>query len=235
MEVTGVAKPRHRRSPSSDRLLRIITPSGSPTIFSGLIDSTIAGGDELNEAELFWTGDSGDSTDTNHRPTSPTDSGHRFHRGLGNNQTEDKFGILAALPDYDRNRIQSRPVISRRGFASSSSARIIPSIPKPPANHQEREYDNITQSLPCGSRKFQNSVPVSIPKALMERHRRLNGIDGGDEEEDDDGEPLPPHEIVALKVKATSSSVLEGAGRTLKGRDLRQVRNTVWRQTGFLD
>jgi hypothetical protein len=29
--------------------------------------------------------------------------------------------------------------------------------------------------------------------------------------------------------------VLEGVGRTLKGRDLRQVRNAIWRQTGFLD
>jgi hypothetical protein len=29
--------------------------------------------------------------------------------------------------------------------------------------------------------------------------------------------------------------VLEGAGRTLKGRDLRQVRNAVWRKTGLLD
>ncbi|CAN1134000.1 hypothetical protein LINPERPRIM_LOCUS16353 [Linum perenne] len=29
--------------------------------------------------------------------------------------------------------------------------------------------------------------------------------------------------------------MMEGAGRTLKGRDLRQVRNAVFRQTGFLD
>jgi hypothetical protein len=29
--------------------------------------------------------------------------------------------------------------------------------------------------------------------------------------------------------------VLEGAGRTLKGRDLRRVRNAVLRRTGFLD
>jgi hypothetical protein len=28
--------------------------------------------------------------------------------------------------------------------------------------------------------------------------------------------------------------VTEGAGRTLKGRDLRHVRNTVWKRTGFL-
>jgi hypothetical protein len=31
------------------------------------------------------------------------------------------------------------------------------------------------------------------------------------------------------------SSMLEGVGRTLKGRDLRRVRDAVLRQTGFLD
>ncbi|CAI0462577.1 unnamed protein product [Linum tenue] len=46
---------------------------------------------------------------------------------------------------------------------------------------------------------------------------------------------LPPHEIVARGWMQSSSSMLEGVGRTLKGRDLRQVRNAVFRQTGFLD
>jgi hypothetical protein len=44
---------------------------------------------------------------------------------------------------------------------------------------------------------------------------------------------VPPHEIVARRA-AAHSSVLEGAGRTLKGRDLRRVRNAVLRRTGFL-
>nr|CAB3459422.1 unnamed protein product [Digitaria exilis] len=52
---------------------------------------------------------------------------------------------------------------------------------------------------------------------------------------DDAGETMvPPHEIVARRA-AAHSSVLEGAGRTLKGRDLRRVRNAVLRRTGFLD
>lgn len=56
--------------------------------------------------------------------------------------------------------------------------------------------------------------------------------------DDGDAEILPPHEIVARSLAQSpllSCSVLEGAGRTLKGRDLRQVRNAVFRQTGFLD
>ena len=51
-------------------------------------------------------------------------------------------------------------------------------------------------------------------------------------------ERLPPHEIVArnsAQRPVMAYSVLEGRGRTLKGRDLRQVRNAVLRQTGFLD
>lgn len=56
------------------------------------------------------------------------------------------------------------------------------------------------------------------------------GRHGDDEME----EMVPPHVIVA-RSHMTSFSVLEGAGRTLKGRDLRRVRNAVLQKTGFLD
>lgn len=68
------------------------------------------------------------------------------------------------------------------------------------------------------------------------RNGELADLEVGDEV--DEEEVLPPHEIVArvsLRNQKTTFSVLEGVGRTLKGRDLRQVRNAVWRQTGFLD
>ncbi|CAM6047132.1 unnamed protein product [Sphagnum compactum] len=51
-------------------------------------------------------------------------------------------------------------------------------------------------------------------------------------------EKLPPHELLAREYansQATTFSVFEGAGRTLKGRDLSRVRNAVLRQTGFID
>lgn len=55
----------------------------------------------------------------------------------------------------------------------------------------------------------------------------------------DEDEILPPHEIVARSASKespmTTFSMLEGFGRTLKGRDLRMVRNAVWRRTGFQD
>ncbi|KQK24026.1 uncharacterized protein LOC100828029 [Brachypodium distachyon] len=80
------------------------------------------------------------------------------------------------------------------------------------------------------------SAPVRVPtwpgraaKGGAEKARESE-----EEDEDDDEEMVPPH-VVAARRHARSSSVLEGVGRTLKGRDLRRVRNAVLRQTGFLD
>lgn len=56
------------------------------------------------------------------------------------------------------------------------------------------------------------------------------------EDDKDNGVRLPPHEVMASRHSPMlACSVLEGDGRTLKGRDLRQVRNAVWRKTGFID
>ena len=47
---------------------------------------------------------------------------------------------------------------------------------------------------------------------------------------------MPPHEQLMCRERAAASfSVREGAGRTLKGRDLRRVRNAIWEKTGFQD
>ncbi|MCO5560416.1 hypothetical protein L7F22_014031 [Adiantum nelumboides] len=63
--------------------------------------------------------------------------------------------------------------------------------------------------------------------------------DEGDNEDDDDDERrLAPHEIIDreyARSRASTFSVIEGAGRTLKGSDLRRVRNAVWSVTGFED
>ena len=52
---------------------------------------------------------------------------------------------------------------------------------------------------------------------------------------DDGGEWVPPHEYLQRRWcgGAAASSVLEGAGRTLKGRDITRVRDAVWSKTGF--
>ena len=47
---------------------------------------------------------------------------------------------------------------------------------------------------------------------------------------------IPPHVLVARRAdEKTAFSVCTGNGRTLKGRDLRQVRDAILRMTGFLE
>ncbi|KAL6651134.1 hypothetical protein ACP70R_010059 [Stipagrostis hirtigluma subsp. patula] len=84
---------------------------------------------------------------------------------------------------------------------------------------------------------YHQSAPVAVPAwprdATDRRRREAEQLAADDD--DDDGEPVvPPHEMAARRA-AAAASVMEGAGRTLKGRDLRRVRNAVWRTTGFLD
>ncbi|KAK6163571.1 hypothetical protein DH2020_000435 [Rehmannia glutinosa] len=83
------------------------------------------------------------------------------------------------------------------------------------------------------------SAPVNIPvmpAALQRRARELEDAVSDGEEEDKNSVKLPPHEVVAARHSPMlACSVMEGAGRTLKGRDLRQVRNAIWRKTGFID
>ncbi|WOL13002.1 hypothetical protein Cni_G21771 [Canna indica] len=52
--------------------------------------------------------------------------------------------------------------------------------------------------------------------------------------EAEEGGWMPPHEYLAReKGRRAATSVLEGAGRTLKGRDMSRVRDAVWSRTGF--
>ncbi|KAL0321589.1 UNVERIFIED_CONTAM: hypothetical protein Scaly_2455300 [Sesamum calycinum] len=83
--------------------------------------------------------------------------------------------------------------------------------------------------------KFNQSAPVNIPLWPKElRGRYKNDNLGRFDEAEDDGEVegeeeiVPPHVIVARS--HVTFSVFEGAGRTLKGRDLRRVRNAVFQK-----
>ncbi|KAG8376551.1 hypothetical protein BUALT_Bualt09G0075200 [Buddleja alternifolia] len=85
------------------------------------------------------------------------------------------------------------------------------------------------------------SLPVNIPdwsKILRGgeyRNRRVGDCGDEEEAEEEDGnDRMPPHEYLA-RTRVASLSVHEGAGRTLKGRDLSRVRNAIWKQIGFED
>ncbi|KAI4349152.1 hypothetical protein L6164_009784 [Bauhinia variegata] len=89
-----------------------------------------------------------------------------------------------------------------------------------------------------------SSLPVNIPdwsqilKEDYKGHQRRNSDDEVDEERGDgdnnQGIRIPPHEYLA-RTRGASFSVHEGRGRTLKGRDLRRVRNAIWKKVGFED
>uniref|UniRef100_A0ACD5YIG7 Uncharacterized protein n=1 Tax=Avena sativa TaxID=4498 RepID=A0ACD5YIG7_AVESA len=116
----------------------------------------------------------------------------------------------AALPDDEAKKKKKRA----GGLAVRSASRAIP------------EKAALTPAAAAA-----RSAPVRIPSDTAARRGRwAHAVGGGD-----DGDAMvPPHEIVARRA-AAHNSVLEGAGRTLKGRDLRRVRNAVLRRTGFLD
>ncbi|XP_073107449.1 protein S40-4 isoform X1 [Elaeis guineensis] len=130
---------------------------------------------------------------------------------------------------------------TRRGkdFTGSSTSRRLPTpskmIPTSNANPES------------SGGAFRRSAPVAIPdwskiykhEGSSESHGYrfygdeadhnrgkytvANGEDDDDDDEDDDDDKVPPHEWLAKKMarsQISSSSVCEGAGRTLKGRDL---------------
>ncbi|KAH0701474.1 hypothetical protein KY285_015752 [Solanum tuberosum] len=92
-------------------------------------------------------------------------------------------------------------------------------------------------------KQISNSVPISIPDNLSRNHLWFKHVKNNesnffeDEEYGDDGEMVPPHMITGRRIagKMMSFSICSGYGRTLKGRDLSQVRNSILRMTGFLE
>ncbi|EOA17528.1 hypothetical protein CARUB_v10005873mg [Capsella rubella] len=86
------------------------------------------------------------------------------------------------------------------------------------------------------------SAPVKVPdwskilktEPVGSMHRNNNDADVADG--DWESEMVPPHEYVAARIRRNGdggSSLILGVGRTLKGRDMRRVRDAVWSQTGF--
>ncbi|KAI4371137.1 hypothetical protein MLD38_019403 [Melastoma candidum] len=84
------------------------------------------------------------------------------------------------------------------------------------------------------------SAPVDVPDwSKIYRVSSMEFMNGTDEAwmDDRESEMVPPHEylarVYARSRESAADSVFEGVGRTLKGRDMRRVRDAVWSQTGF--
>ncbi|AQK97933.1 hypothetical protein Zm00014a_026021 [Zea mays] len=72
--------------------------------------------------------------------------------------------------------------------------------------------------------------PIEIPAATSAARVADRETDAGGEA------AAPPHVLLARRgAAAAAASVCSGQGRTLKGRDLRRVRDSVLRMTGFIE
>ncbi|XP_037492295.1 uncharacterized protein LOC105637308 isoform X2 [Jatropha curcas] len=225
MDINGSARFRHRKTASSDRFL-----GAFPRALQDNPATTAANNEdnELNEDDIFSTGDFSEASNHHNSPPSSTSSPRHHplhtHSHKGAFAQPESFGILAALPEHKSNshhHLYQKTTISSPTSSSSttSPSRFIPSVPKPP-------QDRLPISTSFNSSKFHQpqSAPVNVPVLSMAMRRRHKEFDEIDENEDEgDGEMLPPHEIVArAQSPMLACSVLEGVGRTLKGRDLRQ-------------
>ncbi|KAK9151773.1 hypothetical protein Syun_010082 [Stephania yunnanensis] len=103
-----------------------------------------------------------------------------------------------------------------------------------------------TQENPKPSQRGRHvaaSAPVRVPTwsriGRVESAESLNEWDGGSTlSQEDELEKVPPHEYLAREharsqKNLVATSVFEGVGRTLKGRDASRVRDAVWSRTGF--
>ncbi|KAL5227920.1 hypothetical protein ABZP36_016185 [Zizania latifolia] len=212
---------RRKSSPSSERFLGSFLPSVAAGDQSG---SAVF---ELDEDDLFASGARSPERPQPARRPLILSSVRAANPSPLPRLRRPPEGILDALPERRHPLTPPLPSSSNSSSSASPAAappRMIPTIPRPAAVA-------LASHIP-------QSAPVNVPAARLRRSPPevlMNKAEDDDEEE----EMLPPHEMVA-RARArdspmTTFSVLEGAGRTLKGRDLRQVRNAVWRKTGFLD
>ncbi|KAK3157551.1 hypothetical protein QOZ80_2AG0124200 [Eleusine coracana subsp. coracana] len=241
---------RPRRSPPSDRFLGLFS---SPSLAA----SSPSAGDELLEGDLLFPAPSSPSDPPPDASKDPVRvprghlgllaALHEGDRGLPGRSGAVSVAASSAVAGTAGTLLRRKATIAAAAAAASSVtpsqspssvARAIPAPPRP------RDPD-----LPPAA-PFHQSAPVQVPVPPPRRRGRGWGeLAGGACDDEDDGElfpgdaaMLPPHEMVARAsaggsygVPGKPSSMLEGAGRTLKGRDLRRVRDAVLRQTGFLD
>ncbi|KAL8113150.1 protein S40-1-like [Apium graveolens] len=108
--------------------------------------------------------------------------------------------------------------------------------------HYHHRQNPTSKKLKRSKKKRENSRPVNIPKNASvpttnsSWFRTMDSKNLFEESYDDQVGITPPHVILGRRMNGKMAfSVCFGNGRTLKGRDLSQVRNSVLRMTGFYE
>lgn len=111
-------------------------------------------------------------------------------------------------------------------------------------DHYDHRRNSHPKKLKRNKKKKENSRPVNIPENASAPAKNSSCFRAMDSknlfEESYEGDAqvgiTPPHVILGRRVNGKMAfSVCTGNGRTLKGRDLCQVRNSVLRMTGFYE
>ncbi|KAK1378525.1 Pentatricopeptide repeat superfamily protein [Heracleum sosnowskyi] len=77
------------------------------------------------------------------------------------------------------------------------------------------------------------SVPINIPEIHSDTKF---GYEYDEEDDSNFGTIMPPHEILGRRITGKMAfSVCSENGRTLKGRHMCEIRNSILRLTGFLE
>ncbi|ERN17323.1 hypothetical protein AMTRI_Chr02g216050 [Amborella trichopoda] len=172
--------------------------------------------EELGEEEVWsWAFHEPESTSTAREDGDAVDVGAKMRRSAS-----------SALPTVAKQWLPSRREGQQKGGLSlafedkhtnpAAAARIIQQFRGMTMEKSEQQHGAV------------QSAPMNVPD-----WSRVMG--DAEDEGEEEGEWLPPHEYLARSRDntVTATSVFEGVGRTLKGRDMSRVRNAVWRRTGF--
>ncbi|KAG8081902.1 hypothetical protein GUJ93_ZPchr0014g47083 [Zizania palustris] len=237
---------RPRPSPASERFIGMLaspSPSSSPT------EPSFVAGDEFHENDFLFSSS----------PAAPSDT-RPEGSGSPSRVSQGQLGLLAALQEGD-NRLLFRlggggggaavaaaatagTLLWRKAaFAAAASASGSSLSPAQSPTSAARTIPmNLRPKNVGPAAPYHQSAPVKVPVRPPRKPEmgRWDELDDDDFLRNGDAAMLPPHEMVARASAggagaAAPFSMLEGAGRTLKGRDLRRVRDAVLRQTGFLD
>lgn len=174
---------------------------------------------EWEESDIVWSSD----LDTSSPPATPTTT------------PPSRFGLSAVLADQPL--VRKKPAINLT-LSAVSAAREIPQAAYSPSPDRGG-------SSGSGPGRARMSAPVDVPAwpkwvkgggtgpgPKWEQHE---DVDNAENDHGLEKEVVPPHEMAAMSQATMACSVFEGAGRTLKGRDLSRVRSAVFSRTGFLD